>query len=318
MIALLAAALLLQASQPPRAAARGEVPVQVGTEVNPDTVTVGDPFVVTVRVRAPRGATIEFPTGPDSGGTVEALDARQVTPADDTTATEATATWRMAAWDVDDQPIGLPDVIVRVDGRERRVALGAMRVHVASVLPADSAQRVPKPARPLFEFGIPWWYWLIAALLAAGLIGLLWWLWRRRRRREPVPADPYADAEEAFRRLEAMGLIAAGERGRHVAIAVEVLREYLARTVSDADPSLTTTELLVALRGQHLVPTSRLAAVLGEADLIKFARRSVVAERARELGVESRAIVQATHDAIAAERRLAEAREKASARGKAA
>jgi hypothetical protein len=318
MIALVAAALLLQASQPPRAAARGELPVQVGTEVRPDTVTVGDPFVVTVRVRAPRGATIEFPAGPDSGGTVEALDPRQVTPADDTTATEATAAWRMAAWDVDDQPIGLPDVVVRLDGRTRSVSLGSLRVHVASVLPADSAQRVPKPARPLFEFGLPWWYWLIAALLAAGLIGLLWWLWRRRRRREPIPADPYADAEEAFRRLEALGLIAAGERGRHVSIAVEVLREYLARTIPEAEASLTTTELLVALRSQHLAPSSRLAAVLSEADLIKFARRTVTAERARELGLEARAIVQSTHDAIAAERRLAEAREKATARGKAA
>ena len=40
--------------------------VSIGIASSADTVTVGDPFSIGVRVRAPLGSTIEFPQGPDS------------------------------------------------------------------------------------------------------------------------------------------------------------------------------------------------------------------------------------------------------------
>ena len=61
--------------------------VQLGVRVQPETVTVGEPFRVIVRVRAQRGARIEFPLGPDTTGAVQSLDTRVVTDAPDTTAT---------------------------------------------------------------------------------------------------------------------------------------------------------------------------------------------------------------------------------------
>jgi hypothetical protein len=274
-------------------------------------VTVGDPFRLTVRVHAPRGASIEFPAGPDSGAAVDALDPRQERQGQDTTALDVTATWRMAAWDTGDLPLRLQDIVVKLDGRERRIPLSALTVHVKSVLPADTAQRIPKPQRALFEFGWPWWYWLLAALAAIGLIGLFWWWWRRRRRRKQGDVDdPFADAEEEFERVERLGLVEAGERGRYVALMVEVLRTYLARSIPEAQPSLTTNELLISVRDNRLVPVNRVALVLAEADLVKFARRSTTAERARELGAESRGIVAAVHAAelkAAEEARRAEA-----------
>jgi hypothetical protein len=272
--------------------------VQMGYDIEPDTVTVGDPFRVMVRVRAPLGAAIEFPAGPDSGAAVEALDPRQEQQGPDSTALEVTAGWRLAAWDTGDQLLQLRDVVVRIDGRERRLALGMLKVHVRSVLPADTAQRVPKPQRALFEFGRPWWHWLLAILAALGIIGLFWWWWyRRRKRKKGEVADPYADAEEEFERVERLGLVEAGERGRYVALMVDVLRTYLSRRIPDAHQSLTTSELLIAVRENRTVPVNRLALVLADADLVKFARRATTAERARELGTEARGIVGAVHAA---------------------
>jgi hypothetical protein len=46
----------------------------------------------------------------------------------------------------------------------------------------------------------------------------------------------------------------------------------------------------------------RLATVLTEADLVKFARRAVTAERAREIGQEARAVVRDVEQATARER----------------
>lgn len=289
----------------------GPVQVQMGYSVVPDTVTVGDPFRVTVRVRAPLGASIEFPAGPDSGATVEPLDPRQEQQAPDSLSLDVSATWRLAAWDTGDQALRMRDVVVTVDGRQRRIPLSALTVHVKSVLPADTALHVPKPQRALFEFGRPWWHWLLALLAAIGIIGLFWWWWYRRRKRRGEPVeDPFAEAEAEFDRVARLGLVEAGERGRYVALMVEVLRTYLARRIPEAHPSLTTSELLIAVREQSTVPVNRLALVLADADLVKFARRATTAERARELGVEARGIVGAVHGA---ELRAAEAAKRAAA-----
>jgi hypothetical protein len=76
-----------------------------------------------------------------------------------------------------------------------------------------------------------------------------------------------------------------------------VLRDYLAARYPSAPLSLTSTELLGAVKGERAVPDDRLMRVLNEADLVKFARRQVTAERARELGREARSIVADEHAA---------------------
>ena len=122
--------------------------------------------------------------------------------------------------------------------------------------------------------------------------------------------DPFAEAESEFERIERLGLVEAGERGRYVALMVEVLRTYLARRIPEAHQSLTTGELLISVRESPTVPVNRLALVLADADLVKFARRATTAERARELGTEARGIVGAVH---AAELRAAEEAKQATA-----
>jgi hypothetical protein len=189
-------------------------------------------------------------------------------------------------------------VIVRYNGAERHVPLSGS-VFVRTVLPADTAQRTPKPPRALFEFSIlPWWLWafIAAAIIAIGLV--VWW-WLRRRRKPPVAAvvDPFVYAESEFARIEALGLIEAGERGRHVTLMVEVLRDYLAARYAAASLSQTTTELQRAIRELSFVPPDRLIRLLTDADLIKFARRPVSSDRARELGGEAHAIVTREHQA---------------------
>jgi hypothetical protein len=121
-----------------------------------------------------------------------------------------------------------------------------------------------------------------------------------RRRRKPgvvVLVDPFEHAESEFKRIEALGLIDAGERGRYVTLMVEVLRDYLAARYAGAPLSLTTTELQRAVRELGFIPQDRLLRLLTEADLIKFARRPVSSDRARELGREAHAVVTREHQA---------------------
>ena len=293
MIALIALVALLQtpAAQPAGAP-------RMVVSIRPETVTVGDPFTVGIRVRAPRGSVIEFPTGPDSGGPVELLDPRVVAAfsADSAVsdAVDQVARYRMAAWETGPLSFDLGAATVRTPTGIVQLPVGALIVTVQSVLPADTTLHVPKPARDIFGPVVPWWWPWLPILVAAALVGgLLWWWWRRRRRRlANQPAiDPYELAEREFARIEALGLLEAGERGRFVALMVEVLRDYLAARVPLAHPSLTSTELLAVMRHTPGVPVDRLTPVLSESDLIKFAKRPVSTERAREIGREARAIV---------------------------
>jgi hypothetical protein len=316
MIALLVLALLLRQETPHATPQQSPPPasgVQIGVRATPDTVTVGESFRLVVRVRAPRGAEIGFPVGPDSGLDVEAVDPRVVQRSPDTTAVDETALYRLVAWDTGTQVAHLGTVVVTVAGTDRQITIAGDRVYVRSVLPADTARQKPKPARDIVPAGRPWWIWLLVALAALALLGLLFWWWRRRRRRSVAPAnvDAYDEARREFARIEAMALLDAGERGRYVALNVDTVRDYLAARVPAADRSLTSHELLHALRDTAVVPRERLAPVLEESDLVKFARRPITNARAAELAQEARAVVEQTERVVQAARAAAAAREAA-------
>lgn len=294
-----AAMVLLVLGAVPRASSAQQFQVKAGVTAAPDTVRIGDPFRVTVGIRAPLGASIEFPRATDSTSTIQSLDPVAVRTSADTTAVEQYADYRVAAWDVGKQPIKLPDVIVRLNGATRRISLTGTAVFVKSVLPVDSTQRVPKPPRALFQPSLfPWWLIALIAAAIVALLLLLWWWLRRRRKPKPiVVTDPFAHAEAEFQRIEALGLLEAGERGRYVTLMIEVLRDYLAARYAEASLALTSSELTRSVRELPFVPQDRLTRVLTEADLIKFARRPVSTDRARELGREARAIVTEEHRA---------------------
>jgi signal transduction histidine kinase len=192
-------------------------------------------------------------------------------------------------------------------------------VHVRSVLPADSALRVPKPARePIADPGLWWLRWLLLALALLALIALLIWLarrWWRGRRTEPTPDVAYAAALAAFERLDRLNLVAAGEPGRHVALAEEIMRDYLAARLPEATPSRTSSELRAALAVRDEVPHERLAALLDTSELVKFAAWPIGPAPATEAGREARGVVDDVERAI--REREAREREEAEARARA-
>jgi hypothetical protein len=177
------------------------------------------------------------------------------------------------------------------------VTLPLPSLFVRSVLPADSALRVPKPARPLLEprVPIPWWWWLAAAATAV-IVGVGIWWWRRRRRGPGAPTgDPFLDAQRAFEQVEKLHLVQAGEAGRHAALMTDVARRYLADRFEDASLANTSGELLAAVRAVPTVHYERLQRLLEAVDPVKFAAAPLSADRARGLGEEAKAIVREEH-----------------------
>jgi hypothetical protein len=305
----LALLLVLQGATPPAAT----VPVRMGVTVQPDTVTIGEHFALRIRVRAPRGAVIGFPVGPDSGLTVEAVDPRREEQSADTTAVERTAIYRLVAWSLGPQRIHLGDVVVSAAGADHRYAVPDAMLAVRSVRPTDSTGKVPRPSRDVLVAPRALWPWIVGALALITLLGWMLRRWLRRSTRARDRSTALAAAHRDFARIAALGLLDAGERGRYVALHVDVLRDYLAARIPEAARSLTTTELLAALTPDAPVPLPRLSPVLLESDLVKYAARPVTAGRARELGEEARAIVDAVEDAVVQRARAAAARPKRAA-----
>lgn len=293
-------ALVLLFAIATRLSAQGaDVPsLRYGIVKSKDTVTVGEPFEIRVRVRAPSDAEIRFPDNPDTSGTVQGRDPRTIEVSDTVQFLDLTAIYHVAAWDVGRQPVRLDDAVVTWGGSEKRVPLDSIEVFVRSILPADSTLRVPKPPRPIFEAKpFPWW--LLALLAAAVAIGLGIWWWMRRRGRPPAPVivDPYQRALRELTRIEGMGLVAAGERTRYAALVVEVLRDYLAARFADASLALTSRELVSILRKHPTVSLDLISRVLHEADLAKFAAFSLPEDRARNLARDARKIIEQEHQA---------------------
>lgn len=322
----LAALLLLQVVAPkasppaattPAATARPtatpQFPVQLGARIKPDTVTVGQRFVVLLKVRGPVGATIQFPVGVDSAVAAsptapQVIGSPVIDSVVDAKGTTRSAAYRFTAWDVGPQQLGLGNIAVTLNGRTEYVSLASQVVFVRSVLPLDTTLHKPKPPRPpivLVPFN--WWPWI--ALLAAILLALLaYWLYRMWRRRRDRPLPPFETAEREFARIEAMHLIEAGEPERYVALMTDVLRTYLSARVEGIRRSHTTPELIAAAAPIH-AHAAGLARLLSQADLVKFARQKVSPGDAPALGAEAREIVRRVeHHFIELEKEVTEKR----------
>jgi hypothetical protein len=320
-------ALLLQVAAPQRAPARvpavqaapaqpaPDFPVQLGVKLTTDTVTVGQRFVVLVKLRAPAGATIEFPTESDSAAKATATATEMIgKPAvqltRDSLGVVGTAAYRLAAWDVDNQTLGIGDIVVKLNGKTGYVSLGSFYVFVRSVLPADTTKRIPKPPRPTIvikKFDWRPWLAILAALIAAAI---LWRLWVWYRNRKNAPLDPYNAAEREFARIEALGLVKSGEGERHATLMSDVMRDYLSARVSEVERSQTSSELLASAPWIHGVAKG-LGEMLWRTDLIKFAGIRVAPDEAEKLGAAARTVVQSVETHLVEKEKAEEERKAA-------
>lgn len=289
--ALLVCAFASADAQRPALQAPG-VSAQMGLKVSPDTVTIGDPFLLVVRVKVKPGFVAEFPQMPDSTEGSPSKIGMVGTPKLERApgdSLEFRATYKLTAWDVGLLPIPLTDIHVTGAQGTGFIPLRAS-VFVKSVLPADTSLRIPKPPRGRFPVHKTNWWPLILLALAVAIGELLWAIYKRWRERRNAPRDPYEFAIEEFDRIEALNL-AQTEPEKHALLMSETMRVYLAARVPDADLSNTPRQLVEQVLGAGFAD-ERLREIMSESEMLKFARARTTSDAAVKLGQNARAIVE--------------------------
>jgi hypothetical protein len=279
---LLAAWLALA---PPQGAAPDSLPPpHVAAGVVPRTVTVGERFRSHLRVTVPPGARVRL-------GLFAANDSLQVVDTVFVRAGNGTvaAVYPLVAWVAGDtlsESVPLTITLANGDSAVFRVPLRLPEVR--SVLPADTADLQPRPAKGLLLLPAPgqdrlWWLLAVPLVLAAVLVA-----WRLLRRSASRPRrDPRA---EALARLDALRGTTAPEP-LYTAVT-RVLREYLARVDARWGQDLTTHELLLRVAGND-VDRAGLASLLRRADPVKFGALIPTPEEMGRFAADARAWIVA-------------------------
>jgi hypothetical protein len=208
---------------------------------------------------------------------------------------------------------GLPWVQI-VSGHRGVVAHDPVEIEVASVLPAGNP-----PLRDIREPEAPRGLGILWASIGALATGMLAWLLARRQSKQTVPAplstpppapappaDPYTETLARLDAIDAERWALRGDVARHYQEVADALRDYL--ELADGLPARerTTTELLWSLPPRLIEAglRRRVQDVLGEADLVKFARRRPIAGEATGYSGRARDLLERWHRTAASGEKL--------------
>jgi hypothetical protein len=286
---------------------------EVRTAVVPDSIHVGDIFRVAVRVLVPAGAVVVFPDTLAVPANVEAA-ARRETTVDSTEDGRMahTAVYPLTAWRTG--PVELPPTTLAVVSPrgESEVEATFRPFNVTTLLPGDTAEIEPRPARDVVGSSRLLWPFVVGALLVIVALALGMWVWRRRRPVALAEAGvlPRDAALAELDRIRKLGYLERNELKAFYTAVASVLRRYTAQLDPRWGAQLTTTELWRSMRrvldDPSPVPAGgqpgaaedgsneavELYSMLGRADLVKFARARPAVAEAGAVWAEARGWVE--------------------------
>ncbi len=250
--------------------------VEFLTGVDRDTITIGDPFVLRLRVH--RGADDKaeisyekdfpqpFEIRHTGGVETEQLENGRVRETQDI----VLAIYQVGAFRV--PPVSLH--FVNAEGDSGKITSQPIDVLVQSVRPEGTTDiRDVKPPMVVMA-QIPVWFWLVVGGLILLLAGLVWYVYRRRRRPGVELPPPPVNWLEELDKVGQLGLIEGENYRQYYSLLSAVLRRCLEAKTPVHAVERTTFEIGRDLR-VHAFDDQLVMAIegfLSEADRVKFAK----------------------------------------------
>lgn len=278
--------------------ARAQSPRPVVTaRVEPDSVMIGDRFDYIIEVEKDLVQVVRFPVfqpGENPGALVLVEEAPVDTLLREGRRMKLRKRYRMAVFEEGHHDFGTAEVFYADKNIvDTLYAPDSLVVRVATFQLDSTSHAIfdLKPQRTLpFRLaeirGYLLWGLLALLLLAAAVLLFDRWLKRRGRRLRDLfqPAPPLPPHVAAIRALEALHHRKLWQNRQYKAYysaLTEILRTYLAGRWEIGAMEMTTDEILTAMRGVELPDKARmdLAAILRDADLVKFAKAEPEAEQ---------------------------------------
>lgn len=281
-------------------------------------VKVGDLVTVTVTADAAAGDDLAVPRQDLTPFEIHSTDVK-VEERDD--GKRFVFTLKLLAFEAGDHSVGpLRLRVVTSDGTIGRVETESMPVSVGSLLgnePDAQLRPATEPVRVMEEDYTLAWIGggLLAVLLLAAIMFFVarWWMRRERPAAPPPPPRPAWDVAleklEALRRTLPATLEDGDVEGWADALS-DAVREYLGHRYEFEGLESTTDEVISRLRKLQPrgISVEEVAAVLGDADLVKFAKASADQAQCEQMLDAGYRIVQRTKPSFA-EQQQAEARD---------
>lgn len=295
-----AAAVADPAAAPVAAVTGRETPellrdVHLDVRTSPDSLTVGDPLLLELRVDAPHGMDVTFPETLPAGGPADLLQRTVIQPRESDPQGQKsgtglappapgfdrwTARYTVAVFGSGEVALPPWKVTVKRDSLFAIASTDSIRLTLSSVLDDSLAAAKIRDLKPQASLPLPQWpYWVGAGALLLLALALAWWLRRRRRPKAAIvpiirqrPADEVA--LEALRRLDTRRLPVDGKFKEYYVALSEILRRYLEDGFGVAALEETTEELLYDL-GRHGFDRdllNRIRSMCEASDLVKFAK----------------------------------------------
>ncbi len=284
---------------PPDTALAQMAPVSVTLTTDTESATVGDVLTLKLTVNHPPDHHIVFPDVPREWGEFEVQKTTHLSTeiAEDSSLLSAMSIDAVLFRPGIHSTPELSVAVRRPDGSVINRPVRPIEVEVVSVL-ASGANEL-KDIRPQADVPFPTtWPWMFGGLTgAAALILVGIYYWRRMLSEAAIqPQQVFTPLEHALLtldRIEKQDLPRQGRYLEHYALVADCLRTYMFGQFRIPAPELTTQQSISVLDRRPVPPgdVRDLGEVLGEADLVKFARLSPELGDARAAVVTARRVV---------------------------
>jgi hypothetical protein len=257
--------------------AQGKPGVSVKTSVDRNRITLGEPFVMELKLQYPEKTGLtKIPVMPDSLQHFDVLEEMKVDTAVNSGLIIITKRYRMTSFDSGHWAIPAFTVSAgKLISKSDTLGIDVMTVPLEGNSYNDIREIIEVDAEP-FD-----WKRMVAIGITVLVVLLgLWYFLKNRKKPKPLPAEfdsklsPLEQALQSLKKLREENAMEKGEAKKFYSGIYDTLRVYLLRQHKLPVMSSTTSDVLLKLKGDYLDTDelAGLAAVLRIADAVKFAK----------------------------------------------